>query len=325
MLSESPPTLPPPPPIDTDTRVLEPDEQWKADLRKRIERDFLHMVEDARIARDTILNSQPSESSRERAQRDYEEIVDSIRTLKQDEFTRMLCQELSDRKRPVDVVDSTPFLPPGAERSLCTGPEHLLEREPASNESSEDGYRTGGLEDEDDGSDELGESAYEEEEEEDGPEGDPTTRQSRPLSRPSIPLTQTFRSRSPVSRRNSPSCQPQPPNFRPAKDNDQNDADNPYRHPPCRHEGQLDSAGGAPRAQSSGSRASVWRPVPRAPESLSFSRTLAHADVHQFTRRDIVNSTGSTSSGARHRAGSMNSDRYRSSVAPRADPERAST
>ena len=207
--------------MGTDFCVLEPDEQWKADLRKRIEHDLHHMVEDAQIVRDTILNSQPSESSRERAQRDYEEIMDSIRTLAQDEFTRMLRQELSERKRPVDT-DFTLFDPPcvsqNAEGSLSTGPQQLLEREePASDESSEDGYGTGGLEDEDDRPDELGDSAYEEEDEE-GDEGDPKTRQSRPPSRPSIPLTQTFRSKSPISGRNSPSCQPQPPDFRPTKE-----------------------------------------------------------------------------------------------------------
>ena len=68
MLSASTPT-PPPPPRCTETRIVEPDGQWKADLRKRIEHDLFHMVEDAQIVRDTILGSQPSENSRERAQR----------------------------------------------------------------------------------------------------------------------------------------------------------------------------------------------------------------------------------------------------------------
>ncbi|KAF8502724.1 hypothetical protein F5888DRAFT_1607704, partial [Russula emetica] len=98
MLSASAPTPPPPPPIRTDTRVVEPDEQWKADLRKRIEHDLLHMVEDAQIVHNTILNSQPSGSSRERARRDYEESMNNIRTLAQDEFTRLLRREMSERK-----------------------------------------------------------------------------------------------------------------------------------------------------------------------------------------------------------------------------------
>ncbi|KAF8474348.1 hypothetical protein DFH94DRAFT_635932, partial [Russula ochroleuca] len=97
MLSASAPT-PPPPPIRIDTRVLEPDEQWKADLRKRIEHDLIHMVESAKIVRDTILNSQPTESSRERAERDYVESMNNIRTLAQEEFTRELRREVSERK-----------------------------------------------------------------------------------------------------------------------------------------------------------------------------------------------------------------------------------
>jgi hypothetical protein len=86
MLSASAPTPPqPPPPLRTDTRVVEPDDQWKADSRRRIEHELLHIVEDAQIVRDTILNSQPSESSRERAQRDHEESMNNIRTLVQDD------------------------------------------------------------------------------------------------------------------------------------------------------------------------------------------------------------------------------------------------
>ncbi len=106
MLSASGPTPPPPPPVRTDGHVHEPDEQWKADLRKHIEQDLLHMVEDAQIVRDTILNSQPSESSRERAQRDYIESMNNIRMLAQEEFTRLLRQEMSERKWALDVVDS---------------------------------------------------------------------------------------------------------------------------------------------------------------------------------------------------------------------------
>ena len=106
MLSASAPTPPPPPPLRTDNRVVEPDEQWKADLRKRIEHSLLHMVEDAQIVRDTILGSQPSENSRERAQREYEKSMDNIRTLAQEEFTRRLREEMSERKWALDVVVS---------------------------------------------------------------------------------------------------------------------------------------------------------------------------------------------------------------------------
>src|SRR5713226_3119402 len=100
------PPPPHPPPVPTDTRILEPDEQWKANLRKRIEHDLLHTVEGAQIVRDTILNSQPSESSRVRAQRDYEESMNNIRMLAQEEFNRILRQEMSERKWAFGVVDS---------------------------------------------------------------------------------------------------------------------------------------------------------------------------------------------------------------------------
>jgi hypothetical protein len=100
------------------------------------------------------------------------------------------------------------------------------------------------------------------------------------------------------------------------------------------HGNQPYSSGGAPRRQSTSSQGSLWRPVPRAPEPSGISRTFAHANgqvlaqAHvPFPRRGSVNSTGSISSGAGlHRAGSMNSDQYRSSsVAPHGGTERPST
>ncbi len=364
MLSASGPTPPPPPPVRTDGHVHEPDEQWKADLRKHIEQDLLHMVEDAQIVRDTILNSQPSESSRERAQRDYIESMNNIRMLAQEEFTRLLRQEMSERKWALDVVDSnspdvalqqqwildnirktdeqrTPFppadAPQNAEGVLSSSPQQQSDSDQGPNESSEDGYGTGGLEDEEGESDELGESADEEGEEGDG-DGDKVdrkSRQSRPPSRPSVPLTQPLHSESPDSRRHTLSRQRQPPNSQPVEGNDDDDADDPHRHPPWRHGSQGSqsySPGGAPRRQSSGSQASsVWRPSPRAPEPSGISRTFAHANGQvystgpvQFPRRGSVNSTGSTSSGAGlHRVGS---DQHRSSsVAPHGGTERPST
>src|SRR6266851_5480216 len=107
MLSASAPTPPPPPPpVRTDTRLVEPDEKWKADLRRHIEHSLRHMVEDAQNVRDTILNSQPSESSRENAHRAYEESMINIRTLAQEEFNRQLRTEMSERKWALDFVDS---------------------------------------------------------------------------------------------------------------------------------------------------------------------------------------------------------------------------
>jgi len=144
-------------------------------------------------------------------------------------------------------------------------------------------------------------------------------------------MTQPLHSKSPVSRR-TPSHQRQPPNFQPTDDNDDDDADDLHRHPPWRHGSQGSQPyppGGAPRHQSSGSQASLWRP----PEPSGISRTFAHANGQvyntgpvQFPRRGSVNSTGSTSSGAGlHRAGFINSDQYRStSVAPHDGSERPS-
>ncbi|KAF8500277.1 hypothetical protein F5888DRAFT_1370557 [Russula emetica] len=133
--------------------------------------------------------------------------------------------------------------------------------------------------------------------------------------------------------RNAPPHQQQPPNSQPAEDNDDDDADDAHRHPPWRRGSkgsQPYSPGGAPRRQSPGSQAPLWR----TPEPSGISRTFAHANGQvyntgpvQFPRRGSVNSTGSTSSGAGlHRAGSINSDQYRSSsVAPHSGSERPST
>jgi hypothetical protein len=362
MLSAPAPTPPPPPPPVRTDIVVEPDDQWKADLRKRIEHDLLHMVEDAQVVRDTILNSQPSEGSRERAHRDFEESMNNIRTLAQEEFTRLLRQEMSERKWALDVVVSNspdvarqqqwildsirkadeerdPFpptdAPQSAEEVLSASPQQLSDSE----QGSEEGYGTGELEDEEGESEEIGDSTGEEEDgDEDGEEVDHNPRQSRPPSRPSVLMTQPLHSKSPVSRRNAPSHQRQPPNSQLAEGNDDDEADDVHRHPPRRHDSQGSqpySPGGAPRRQSSGSQASVWRPFPRAPEPSGISRTFAHANGQvyntgpvQFPRRGSVNSTGSTSSGAGlHRAGSMNSDhQYRSSsVAPHGSSERPST
>ncbi|KAI0279244.1 hypothetical protein BC826DRAFT_876575, partial [Russula brevipes] len=76
----------------------EPDEQWKAELRKRIEDGLRNMVQEAQIVRDTILNSRPSESSRKLALSNYEKSMNDIRLLAQEEFTRQLHIEMSERK-----------------------------------------------------------------------------------------------------------------------------------------------------------------------------------------------------------------------------------
>ncbi|KAH9032729.1 hypothetical protein EDB84DRAFT_129424 [Lactarius hengduanensis] len=103
-----PTPIPPlPPPVRTDARLeIEPDEQWKADLRKRIEHSLRGMVEDAQVLYDNIINSQPSESSRESAMVQYDKSMSEIRTLAQEAFTRQLRSEMAERKWALDVVDS---------------------------------------------------------------------------------------------------------------------------------------------------------------------------------------------------------------------------
>jgi hypothetical protein len=172
-------STPPPPPVRTDDRLIEPNEQWKADLRKRIELGLRHMVEDAQLTRNAILNSQPSENSRECALRDYEESMNTIRMLAQDEFNRQLRTEISERKWVLGshVVDSdsnspdvarqqqwildnirktdeqrTPLNhtddPQNADDVLSTSPQQLGDSERGTDGSSEGEYGSDGLEDE---------------------------------------------------------------------------------------------------------------------------------------------------------------------------------
>src|SRR5712671_5760272 len=287
MLSAPAPTPPPhPPPIHTDSRVLEPDEQWKADLRRRVEHELRHMVEEARTVRDAIFNSQPPESSRERAQREFEESMNNIRSLAQEQFTSQLRLEMNERKWALDLVDSSnspevvqqqqildsihkpdeqrpPFTPHDAlqnsEEGLSIIPRQQGDSERGSDESFEEGYRSGGTDDQGDGSDE---STGEEDEEEEGEEGrgerDTQPRHSRPHSR-SNTLIQALHSRSPVSRKNFPSRQRQPLNFQPGEDNDEEEAEDPQGRPGLRH-GAQPFPPGAGRRQSSSSQASVWPP-----------------------------------------------------------------
>ncbi len=339
--------MPPPPhtlPLTrtgTDTHILEPDEQWKADLHRRPEHDPLHVVEDSQVAHNTILNSQPSEESHKRPQRDYKVSINNIGMHAQEDFNRLLRQGVSKRKWAPDVVDNNlpdvarqqqwtfdrthkadekrlPFLtngPQNAKGVLSTSLQQQSDGKQGPGESSEEEYGTGGLED----------------------EVDHNPWQSHPPSRPHVPLTQPPHSKSSVSQRNAPSLQQQPPNSQPTEDNDDYEVDDPHGHPPWRHGSQGNQPyppGGTPHHQSSGSQASVWHHSPPAPEPSGTSRTFARANGQvdstgptgpiQFLRHGNVNSTGSTSSGTGlHRAGSMNSDQYRSSsVAPHGSAER---
>jgi len=305
------------------------------------------MVEDAQTVRDTILNSQPSESSRERARHEYEDSMNAIRMLAQEEFNRELRIEMSERKWALDVVGSnspdvarqqqwildnirkaddnlshTPFVnpdaPKNAEGVLSTSPQKQGDSKRASDESLEGGYGSARPGEEEELELEL------ELEGEEG-EGDIQPRQSRPPSRPNAPLTQPRHSRSPVSRRDAQSRQRRPSNFRSAVDYDDEGAGDSPAHPAQPLEGQPFSPAEPPRRQCSGSQVPVGSRVPRPSEPSGISRTFAHANGQmyspspvQFPRRGSVNSMCSDSSGSGlHRAGSLNSDQNRSSsVAP---------
>ena len=308
------------------------------------------MIEEAQTVRDAILNSQPSESSRERAQREFEESVNNIRSLAQEQFNSQLRLEMNERKWALDLVDSnvvrqqqwildnihkhnerTPITPHDAPKNSEGGfsviPRQQGDSERGSHENFEERYGSGGIDDE---GDEPDESTGEEEEEEEGEWGD--SRQSRPPLRSKFSLIQGLRSRSPISRNTFLSRQRQPSNFQSGEDNDDEDAEDPQSHPVLWHGGQPFPPGAA-RRQRSSSQASVWRSTSRAPEPSGPSRPSAHANGQaynsgpvRFPRRGSVNSTGSTSGGAGlHRAGPLNDQHPSGSVASHSDTERPRT
>ena len=324
MLSEPEP-LPSllPPPVRADARLeIEPDGQWKDDLRKRIEHNLRNKVEDAQVVRDTILKSQTSESSRERALLDYEKRMTAIRRLAQEEFTLQLRLEMSERKWALDVANSNftqqqrtlkniqrtqyerihivsadaSYDTVGA---LSISPQQQGESEGGSDESSEDrSERLGsaGLDDKGCASFESRESEVEEEGE-DPEERGSKPRQLRPPSCCPDPfLTQLLHSKSPVSRRNAPSRQRQ--NDQLAADNDEVDVDDSYLHPPRRDGSQPYVTGGAPHRPSSGRQAPSWRPHPRPPELSGTSRTFIHANGQIDVARRSSSVTPPTPSGA---------------------------
>ena len=294
MRSASASTLPPPPVTDS---LVEPDEQWKADLRRRIELGLRHMVEDAQTIRDTILSSQPSESGRERAQREYEESMNAIRMLAQEEFNRELRIEMSERKWARDVIDlNSPDVTRQQQWILDNIRKADGDRTPSVNsdtpqnaegvlstsrgrESLEDGCRSARPEDEGSGSDQSMES---EEGEEEAGGGDVKLRQSRPTSRPNVPLTQPLRSRSPVSRRDAQSRWGLPPNLRSAEDHDEDTGDSPApAHPAPPREGQPFSPGGLSRPQSSSPP--VWSRVATPSRPTGISRASDHAKRQMYS------------------------------------------
>ena len=226
MLSVPTPTPPPPPPpFRTDAELeIEPDKQWKADLRKRIEHSLREMVEDARTVRDNILSSQPPESRRERAMAQYNKSMNEMRIFAEEEFTRCLRQEMSERKWALNVVDlNSPDVARQQQWILDNIHKAEGQRTPSPLDHNRraagalsgnpqqlgDGERVsdGLAESEEEGEDDSDDEAHEE----DGSK----PRQSRLPSRLNSSLIHPLHSKSPVSRRGPPSPQRHPFNNQP--------------------------------------------------------------------------------------------------------------
>jgi hypothetical protein len=321
--------------VSTDTRF---DERWN-DFGKRIERDLrhlLHIVEDVRIVRDTILNS-PTESSREHAKREYKESMDHIRTLAQEKFTHLFRQEMSEGKQASNVIDSdlldvtrqqqrfldnicqdeerTPFISPGAfqndEVILFTRPQQLADGERGSDKLSEGGYGSARAEDEPDESKdgaEVGEG-----------EGDSNNPQQSPSSVPIQPL----HSNSPVSQKESISYQGHPSTSKPVNDNDGEERSDARAYlAPSQPYSPRQSPGPGSQPQPP-----VWRSDHLASEpsgiSCNFVRTNGSIRSALFLCSNSVSSTDSLSSSAGlNRTESQNPDQDRGNSIAHRDTER---
>ncbi|KAI0246176.1 hypothetical protein BJV78DRAFT_1158072 [Lactifluus subvellereus] len=168
-MPEPAPAPPPlPPPVRTGARLeIEPDKQWKDDLRKRIEHELRNMVEEAQIMRDTTLNSQPPESSRERALQEYESSMTAIRKLAQENSLAGCAWRYVARQQQW-ILDN---VQKAQDERISSSPQQQRDGEGGSDESFEDGsegFGDAGSDDEGRASDESRES----EEDDDEDEGD---------------------------------------------------------------------------------------------------------------------------------------------------------
>ncbi|KAI9507277.1 hypothetical protein F5148DRAFT_1206695 [Russula earlei] len=274
-----------PTPLHLSTGRKNTDEQWKVDLRKRIEDDLgvRHMTEQAQRERDATLSSQPSESSHKRAQLEYEGKMHIIQSLVQEKFERELPREMFERRSALDDVVGP------------NSPDVVLQRgesERGSDESTEGRYVNAWLDDEGSGSDESG--------------GKEALREY---------LNQILESTSPVPRRNAASRQRQPSDSQLAQDYDNEDPVDSHESPVRRHGSQPFSPGEGSHHQSLSAHT---RSIPRPQVFPSISRAFAHTSEQTYAtspvkREGSASSIGSISSGASHsRAGSLNSDQHRS-------------
>ena len=338
---------PPPSYVRTDTRVAEPFERRKleADLRKLVEHDLIHIVKDVQIVRDTILDSQSTESGRERTQREYEESMNNIRTLAQEEFTRLLRQETSERKRALGVVDynsvdvprqqqwfpdntcevddqRTPLISPSASKNaegdLSISPQQPADGERVSDERSEGGYGSTVADGEPDGS--KGKATAGEGKAE-GVEGD-----NNPQLSPSSIPTQCPHSKSPISRKKSFSSPRPPSTSKLAGDNDDEDSDNTREHPTRRHANRPYSPGQTP---SPGPQPPAWGSNPPTSEPSGISLAFVRANGQAYSTRSVLFPiavvltvlTSPSSSAGLHRTGSLNLDQHCGSSVAHSDTE----
>ena len=334
---------PPPSYVRTDTRVAEPFERRKleADLRKIVEHDLLHIVKDVQIVRDTILSSQSTESGRERTQREYEESMNNIRTLAQEEFARLLRQEMSERKRALDYnsldvprqqqwfLDNicegddqrTSLISTSASKNvegvLFTSPQQLADGERDTAERFEGGYGSAVADGEPDGP--KGKAAAGEGRAE-GVEGDNNPRHS-----PSSIQTQCPHPKSPLSRKESFSSPPPPSTSKLAGDNDDEDGDDTRAYPAQGNASRPYS----PRQTPSPGPQPAPGSCPPTPEPSGISLAFVRANGQVYSTRSVMfpNAvvltvlTSPSSGTGLHRAGSLNLNQHCGSTVAHSDTE----
>jgi hypothetical protein len=90
-----------------DNEALEPDEEWRDNLRKTIQQGIQSMIDDAKKSRDESLHKAPvNEEERDRIAKDHMETLDNIRRLANEQFASALERERVERRwaanQPVD-------------------------------------------------------------------------------------------------------------------------------------------------------------------------------------------------------------------------------
>lgn len=102
------PQLPPPDPAPPDPDAYEPDEQWKAQLRARIEQSLASLVKQARDVQVQELRKQAiSPEDRKKLDKEYKVKMDGIKQLGNDQYQHELQKERNQRRWSAgEVVDA---------------------------------------------------------------------------------------------------------------------------------------------------------------------------------------------------------------------------